>query len=188
MGREIRRVPEGWKHPRKRQQSMRGDWKEDYTPVLDKSFEPAARQWIDDLELWLKSEHETQKGMTVEEIARLNKKYPDNKGLTLDMYEPTILAYIEYVGDFPDRDFYRPDWTDEERTHFQMYETVSEGTPVSPVFASKEDLADWLVKSEGYSRETADKFMETEWAPTFMIVPQKDGSSVLLKNLEGLNA
>lgn len=41
-----------------------------------------------------------------------------------------------------------PEWTDKERTHYQMYQTVSEGTPVSPVFATPEGLAKWLADNE----------------------------------------
>ena len=37
-----------------------------------------------------------------------------------------------------------PDWPAAERTHFQMYETISEGTPVSPVCATAEELASWM--------------------------------------------
>lgn len=32
----------------------------------------------------------------------------------------------------------------DECTHWQMYETCSEGTPISPVFSSPEELARWL--------------------------------------------
>lgn len=37
-----------------------------------------------------------------------------------------------------------PDWPDAERTHFMMYECTTEGTPISPVFATAPDLAHWL--------------------------------------------
>jgi len=30
------------------------------------------------------------------------------------------------------------------RNHLQMYETTTEGTPMSPVFAKAEELAQWL--------------------------------------------
>lgn len=33
---------------------------------------------------------------------------------------------------------------DGERTHYMMYETTSEGTPISPAFATPEELARWL--------------------------------------------
>lgn len=37
-----------------------------------------------------------------------------------------------------------PDWPDAERTHYQMYESTSEGTPISPVMETLEALARWL--------------------------------------------
>lgn len=50
---------------------------------------------------------------------------------------------IEYFGQRPNPDEYMPDWTPEEATHFQMYENTSEGTPISPVFATPEEVARW---------------------------------------------
>jgi len=37
-----------------------------------------------------------------------------------------------------------PEWPESERTHIQMYETCSEGTPISPVMDDPEKLAHWL--------------------------------------------
>lgn len=37
-----------------------------------------------------------------------------------------------------------PSWPESERTHFQMYETTSEGTPISPALPTGEELARWL--------------------------------------------
>lgn len=59
--------------------------------------------------------------------------------------------YQEYAGTRPLVESFMPDWEDSERTHFQMYETVSEGTPVSPVMESPEVLARWLVDNEVYA-------------------------------------
>lgn len=53
---------------------------------------------------------------------------------------------------------------------WQMWETVSEGSPVSPVFATAEALADWLV-TEGYSPQAARAFVSDGWAPSFVGVP-----------------
>lgn len=41
-----------------------------------------------------------------------------------------------------------PQWPDAERTHLQMYETTTEGTPISPVCATAEALATWLVEHD----------------------------------------
>lgn len=35
-----------------------------------------------------------------------------------------------------------------ERTHFQMYDTLTFGTPMSPVFATREELARWLADNK----------------------------------------
>ena len=37
-----------------------------------------------------------------------------------------------------------PPWTPRQATHFQLYETCTEGTPISPVMESPEALAKWL--------------------------------------------
>jgi hypothetical protein len=55
---------------------------------------------------------------------------------------------IDYCGLAPDRENYMPDWQEDERTHWMMYETVSEGTPTSPAFATPEELACWLADTK----------------------------------------
>lgn len=76
-----------------------------------------------------------------------------------------------------------PEWTPEEATHLQMYETVTEGTPVSPVFPDRIELARWLVDEQGYSEAAAVAFVREEWAPSFVSI-----GGELHKNLEGLAA
>jgi len=56
-------------------------------------------------------------------------------------------AAVDSLGQAPKRENYMPEWTEEEATHFQMYENTSEGTPVSPVMESSEKLARWLVEN-----------------------------------------
>lgn len=41
-----------------------------------------------------------------------------------------------------------PSWSKEEKTHIMMYETCSEGTPLSPVFDDDEKLARWLTDNK----------------------------------------
>lgn len=50
-----------------------------------------------------------------------------------------------------------PDWPEADCTHLMMYETVSQGTPVSPAFATPEELARWLVdnKATFYAKDLA---------------------------------
>lgn len=53
-------------------------------------------------------------------------------------------TYEEWAGEAPKKKDYMPEWPESERTHIQMYETTSEGTPISPVMKTPEELARWL--------------------------------------------
>lgn len=113
MGREIRKVPADWQHPT-------DDGKRGYQPMHDKSFSDAAAEWKSEFVKW---EAGTRPDYCSEECREFE--------------------FWEYFGAPPARAYYRPDWPDESRTHFQIYETVTEGTPVSPPFATVEELARW---------------------------------------------
>ena len=56
---------------------------------------------------------------------------------------------------------------------WQLWETVSEGSPISPVFPAKEGLVDWLCSpaytwgaSSPMTREQAEQFVDAGWAPS----------------------
>lgn len=57
---------------------------------------------------------------------------------------------------------------------WQMWQTVSEGGPVSPVFPTAGALADWMASpeagSERRNRDAALRFIEAGWAPSGAIV------------------
>jgi hypothetical protein len=48
---------------------------------------------------------------------------------------------------------------------WQVWETVTTGSPVSPVFATADELIVWLI-TEGYRPEAARAFVEKEWVPS----------------------
>lgn len=84
---------------------------------------------------------------------------------------------------------YMPVWKDEEKTHFQMYESCSEGTPVSPVMETPEKLARWLADNEASASgsETASYeswlgMIRKTWAPSAAI--NNDG--VLMSGVEAI--
>jgi hypothetical protein len=58
-----------------------------------------------------------------------------------------LQAALDWCGPAPDINDYMPNWPKEERTHYMMYEDTSEGTPISPAFATPEELARWLAES-----------------------------------------
>lgn len=181
MGREIRRVPLGWEHPRQR--CAHSPWAggcddaklhggQCFQPLYDKDFESAMKDWLHDLERWLTSE-----------FAEYRAKYPDSN------YDPEqpYRAYCEWYGTAPDPEYYRPVW--KEANAYQMYETVSEGTPVSPVFETPEGLVDYLVNhgdfwdqyrggKGGWSRENAEAFVGSGWAPSLMVIRSSEGVEI----------
>lgn len=74
--------------------------------------------------------------------------YEDDAKAFLEMAnEKGLQEAIDYHGSAPEKDQYMPSWPDAERTHLMMYEDTSEGTPISPVFATAEELARWLADS-----------------------------------------
>jgi hypothetical protein len=89
--------------------------------MFEESYAEARQQWIDGFLAWHGPGGEPQR----------------------EEYD-----YWEWVGDPPQREFFMPGWTKEERTHYQMYETTSEGTPISPVMATPEQLAAWLAEND----------------------------------------
>lgn len=104
MGREVRRVPKDWQHPK--------DENGHYRPL----YEGYAGAKLD------------------------FEKTQAEKGLQ---------AAIEDWGSVPDQNDYMPDWPESEKTHWQMYESVTEGTPISPVMESPGALAHWLADNQG---------------------------------------
>lgn len=74
---------------------------------------------------------------------------------------------------------------------YQMWETVSEGSPISPVFATAQGLARWLAENrEGVDKDTTFEqwmtFMEGPgWAPSFIGQGNKLVSGVVAASLPG---
>lgn len=160
MGREIRKVPANWKHP------QRGKDKDTYArggpqPMFDKNFDDKFAEWLVDFDRF-----------------RAN-------GLTDDQreYYPRGLAdWLQDEGSPPDPAYYRP-WGDEDATWFQVWETISEGTPVTPPFATENELVDYLARhgdewdqkrGDGpWPRKAAENFVKSGWAPTMIVADGK---------------
>jgi hypothetical protein len=118
MGREARRVPAAWKHPR--------DAVGRFIPLSD-HFNRDVVRWDEEARHWN------------EGFYRLGK---DGEWTPRGPEEPG--TFEEWNGPRPRRDEYMPDWPEPERTHYQMYENTTEGTPISPVMTSPQALAHWL--------------------------------------------
>lgn len=114
MGRTVRRVPPDWEHPT----NANGN----HIPLHDGArFADRHREWQEGKAAWDRGD------------------YPSYAS-----EESRTLSYAEWAGECPDPDDYMPMWTSDEATHYQMYEDTSEGTPLSPVCETPEELARWL--------------------------------------------
>lgn len=93
-------------------------------------------------------------------------------------------SFEEWHGARPSPDGYRPEWT-EKATYYQIYETVTEGTPVSRVFTSLDEMRTWLV-TQGFSVKAAMAFAETGWAPSMVFDPKRGMSGLGIHSLDFL--
>lgn len=131
-----------------------------FKPLYDESFTDAASEWLRDAIAWSQGKHESQ-----------DKDYP---------------FYWQYAGAPPDEKYYRPAWGSPAEC-YQIYETVSEGTPVSPVFGTLEAMIDWMTQPidrtspynrgedwqcmQGMTRQQAERFCKTGSAPSLISGP-----------------
>ncbi|WP_152278013.1 hypothetical protein [Methylorubrum populi] len=156
MGREIRRVPPNWSHPT--EETSCGMDTSRFVPLHDQTHAEAMAEWEGRKALWDAGER------------------PEDwtAGCTFD----------DWYGEAPDPDQYRS-FTSDGATWFQVYETVSEGTPVTPPFATLDELVahladhgdewDWECAeggrqgATGWGLASAKAFCLAKWTPTAVI-------------------
>lgn len=135
-------VPADWQHPK--------DERGRYIPLLDQSHAEAVREWeeeeltewVEGARLWATGFVKTFKRVkTIEQVVEETKA---NRPYAPPPEPPTYEWWAGDVPRKPEPTHYMPDWPESERTHFMMYEDTSEGTPISPAFATAEELARWL--------------------------------------------
>lgn len=163
MGREIRRVPANWEHPK----NTHGD----YQPMYDESATESLTLWLEEFEKFKAGE--------LNRVAE-EHGYDENNPYS---------AFCDWHGAPPDHEYCRPKWDESDAVWWQVYETVSEGTPVTPPFETQDELVNYLVLNgdfwdqkrrgggkhhgmscEPWPRETAEKFVYgSGWAPTMVM-------------------
>lgn len=119
MSREIRKVPADWQHPK--------DSRGYYIPLHD-GFNQRLADWDEENAKW-------QQG--------LRRNYFAQTWVAVDP-EDAEKSFADWDGLRPEQKDFMPDWPTEQRTHLCMYETCTEGTPISPVCATPEECARWL--------------------------------------------
>ena len=169
-------VVPNWEHPQvDRYDYRKRDYVKAYQPMRDEPFEKVMDEWIAEYQLWKSGNHPAQ----------LSGRAKD------------CTDFSEWHGGPPRPEYYRPNWKPEEMTWVQLYETVTEGTPVSPPFATKEELVEYLVANgdlwdqdrrkrgvhdmncEPWDRKVAERFVfGAGWAPSIVVADGKMMSGV----------
>lgn len=179
MGREIRKVPAGWDHPVTQDTYGR----ERRQPMYDETYETASAEWLS-------------------EFDRIRSG--GAKGYEIECYPGGVVDWAS-ENTAPSKEYYRP-WSDDEAVWFQLWETVSEGTPVSPPFETEDELIEYLAYNgdfwdqdrctkpdwaelwggvlgvSAWGKERAERFVKgAGWAPSMIIVGGvvKDGVSAV---------
>lgn len=130
MGREVRMVPADWQHPRYADDYYRENLRGKYVPLYASGFASRDAEWAEGWQKWQEGLCENYGG--------------DEKWAPIEA-EYKAMRYTDYAGSRPSPDEFMPDWPVDQCTHYMMYEDTSEGTPISPAFATPEELAQWLV-------------------------------------------
>lgn len=148
MGREVRRIPPGWEHPK--------DARGHHIPLLEGPFSKRLAEWEEGAVKWAEGLRTDWHG-----------------GWKPLDHEQRAMTFTEWHGERPKAEDYMPEWPADEATHLSMYETCSEGTPLSPGFATPEELARYLADhgASAFGAETAsyEAWLATArrgWAPT----------------------
>ncbi len=114
MGRELRKVPKGWKHPKNKEGR--------YIPLFDgNDFKKELSDWMAEKKQWDNGLRDDFEG-----------GWKPKEGSEIEM------SFEEWHGEKPRRRDYMPQWNEKELTHIQLYETTSEGTPKTPIFKADE--------------------------------------------------
>lgn len=196
MSREVRRVPLAWQHPMiwaKRWDGRRGRAVGKLVPraMYDTTYADALTDWQRDRdkisardgwdwEFWYAYCLTGYKGR--DDAAEVIHPYDDGQSVRdADHLESLLLASHEESR--PDPADHMPDFSDVPAAEMGlcMYETCSEGTPISPVFRTPEELARWLAdngaSSFGDMTATYDQWLSVcrgGWAPSAVV----DGSGL----------
>lgn len=116
MGREIRMVPPNHEHPRyDHYNTFSGKTENRYQPKFERNYSEVCAEYV--------------------------KSFKEFYEKSLNLKKNC--EFWEYEGNPPTREYYIS-YDKKDATWFQLYETVSEGTPVSPPFETKQELADYL--------------------------------------------
>lgn len=127
------------------------DEKGDYIPMYNETFEEVAEEWKKEYIEWENKTHEY---------------YTEGEEFWEDKLPP-------------DRYCYRSKFT-VEPTWYQLYQNVSEGTPISPPFATEEELARYLSEHGDFWHQDSYYWNKPTYEQAIALVKAGDSSSMII--------
>ena len=160
MGREIRHVPKNWEHPKR---INKWDNKEGFRPMYDHDFKESYLDFEKELKEWYQEQEAFENG---KEFKCKDKIYSKVNGNTYEDWSgepPSPPNPYDYM---PSGEWY------------QLFENVSEGTPLSPPFETEEELVEWLVSNKDFighqwTKEQAEGMIKCGYSPSMIITGGK---------------
>lgn len=134
MGREVRMVPKNWVHP--------VDERGNFIGLMEGPYSKSAAEWDEENAQW-------EDGLVLD-WSKKERAFKPREETESETYE-------EYAGARPLPEEYMPEFSKDQCTHLMMYETTSEGTPLSPPMPDPESLARCLAfyKASAFGDDTA---------------------------------
>lgn len=169
---------------------------ERFVPLYGEQYSAAHREWEAEKVKWEAGDHDSlqfslryycAEGFLnregEREVPRPYRVYAEDGETVVREFHPTtveeileVYPYSEYAGE-PTQETHFPDFdVPEDELGWCLYETVSEGTPVTPVFATAEELIEHLATvgmdydQQPMRRSAAEALVRSGWAPSAMTV------------------
>jgi len=159
MGREVRIVPADWQHPK----NARGN----YMPLLEGPWSKHVAEWDLAAAKWAEGFEEDFSDWKPDAPVKWKLRDADTLKYAL---------YSDYAGSRPRKKDYMPEFAPGTANHLMMYEDCTEGTPISPSFATPEELAHWLADNnasacgrEGATYEQWLRVCQGGYAPSMVL-------------------
>lgn len=135
MSRKLIRVPSNWGHPK--------DENGNYIPLFTDSFSKDLENYENKYKQWLNGFRDDWKG-----------------GWVVKSGKEITMSFDEWYGEKPKKEHYITKWDDVIKPHIQLYETTTEGTPITPIYNINE--LEKLCNYASVNRTSFGKFKNTK--------------------------
>lgn len=169
MSREIRRVPANWNHPKT--DIVDRNWELRYQAMMQIDYNETYSEWEKEVSDWKKAFDIFSSGVEME-LSVLNDHCEYETKVVVNTDDNAYDAFVSHYGEPPtppNPAYYMP-----TGTWYQLFQTISEGTPISPPFETAEELIVYLEKNGDFwwnewTREATQYLLDGWYSCSWMI-------------------